>query len=147
MNTLQKVPAWFWMLLSYAALAVPFLWAGNQPASTASTSVFMGCLLVCWIPAFVFVNRRDIQEHRVFWISQAVSLLAAAAVFGIVMAVSMHFQDLNARDARTDGSTPAVVATIIAYLISNNICVSLVTRTRATVEASVEKKLSPSKKR
>lgn len=144
MNTLQKVPAWLWMLLSYAALAVPFLWAANQPATTASTSVFMACLLVCWIPAFAYVNRKDIQEHRVFWISQTVSLLAAGFVLVIAIWMSMSFQDLNARDARSDGSTLAVTAIIIAYLISNSVCSSLMTRTHRTVETYVEKKLSSS---
>ncbi|MES2596460.1 MAG: hypothetical protein V4662_14040 [Verrucomicrobiota bacterium] len=135
------------MLLSYAALAVPFLWAASQPATTVSTSVLMGCLLVCWIPAFAYVNRKDIQEHRVFWISQTVSLLAAGFVLGIAIWISMSFQDLNAHDARQDGSTPALIATVMAYLISNRICSSLMTRTHSTVETYVEKKLSPPAKR
>lgn len=143
MNSLQRVPTWFWMLLSYAVLATAFLWAGNQPASTKSTSVFIGCLLVCWIPAFVYVNRKDIRQNRVFWASQAASLFAAAIVFGVITWISMDFQDRNVSDARQDGSPLAVIATIIAYFISNSISASLMKRTHSTVEFYVEKKLSP----
>ena len=76
-----NIPAWVWLVVSYAILASALFWMATHEASRITTILVIAGLLGCWIPAYVYANRRDIVQNKVFWISQSIAMTAGLIVF------------------------------------------------------------------
>lgn len=139
---LAAVPAIAWLVFSYVLLASLIWWSATRIATGFVTTVFIACLLVSWIPAFVFVNRDDMARNKVFWISQSAAIGAAFLVGGVLMPLMLDAEDSLMTGSRALHNWGGVVVGSLSYLLALNLFGSLVRRVFDITESEVEKALT-----
>lgn len=140
---LSKIPAPAWLVMSYTLLGGLLYWSGNRPPTQFSTSVFSVCLFGSWIPAYVYANRRDMVQNKVFWVSQGAAL-AAAVIVTCLLGPWIIGDDSPAASVRQTGSWKGITGGVFAYIAVQAMCQSIVRRSFDVTESTVEKLMTKS---
>ena len=142
MQNQSKFPAKCWLILTYAILGTAFIWSANQPPTTIATSVFIGCLLLSWIPAYTYAHRQDIVQNKVYWISQSVALVVAILAYAILAWRNSIEHEQNVSEARDGGTVFMVICAIFSYITAGRVTSARLTKIYSKIENYVEKKLA-----
>lgn len=135
---LSKIPAPAWLVVSYALIGGLLYWSGNHEPTQLSASVFFMCLLGSWIPAYVYANRRDMVQNKVFWVSQGVAL-AAAVMVTCLLGPWIIGDDSTSASVRQTGSWKGIIGGVFAYIAVQAMCQSIVRSSFDVTESTVEK--------
>jgi hypothetical protein len=135
----SKIPAPAWLVMSYALLGGLLYWSGIQEPAQLSASVFFVCLLSSWIPAYVYANRKDMAHNKVFWISQSAAMVVALIVLCVIAPWVLHMNDEIVEEGRAQLGWGGIGSGIVAYLLVQDLCTSIVRRAFHITETSVEK--------
>jgi len=141
MKLLLRIPGQMWLAIAYAVLGSAFFWAANQPPKRLSGSVFTICLLLSWVPAYVYANRDDIVRNKSFWISQGGALLAGLVAYAFFYWKMSGEHDAKAAEAANEGTTWSVIGAVAAYWSAQRALVSRVGRVSRWVEHFLETRI------
>lgn len=117
-NTAQR--ARLLLALSYTGLVCAFVWAGRQTDGEVAVWVFLGCLAFSWLPAYVYVHRREISREKPFWISHAAAGIVGLVLFGIHAAMDEPPGSLPA-----GRSWPQIFSSLAAYVVGGVLSIDL----------------------
>ena len=136
------IPAWTWLVLSYALLSYLTYWSATREATGFAAIVFFTCVLGSWIPAYVYANRKDMIRNKVFWISQSAAMAVALVVLCVVSPWMLEAGDSVIEMGRAPRTWGGITSGIVVYFVMQSFFGNFVRRAYNVTKSKLEKLLA-----